>query len=90
MVTRALLEDVGEADLTAGLVDLRFVPVPRWWRARLRNLWAPWVELAFKQIDPTAELTWHIPEGHRCEADQVVVEVHGQARALADGLSVPR
>ncbi len=82
-VTRALLEDVGEADLTAGLVD----PAVRACATVVAReaaviCGAPWAELAFKQIDPTAELTWHIPEGHRSEADQVVLEVHGQARAL--------
>jgi len=82
-VTRALLEDVGEADLTAGLVDLGV-------RARATVVareaaiicGAPWAQLAFQQLDPSAEVTWHIPEGHRCEADQVVFEVHGQARAM--------
>ena len=82
-VTRALLEDVGEADLTAGLVDpaLRACATVVAREAAV-ICGAPWVELAFKQVDPTAELTWHTPEGHRCEADQVVLEVHGQARAL--------
>ena len=82
-VTRALLEDVGEADLTAGLVDpsvrARATVVAR--EAAI-ICGAPWAQLAFQQLDPSAEVTWHIPEGHRCEADQVVFEVHGQARAM--------
>jgi len=82
-VTRALLEDVGEADLTAGLVDpsvrARATVVAR--EAAI-ICGAPWAQLAFQQLDPSAEITWHIPEGHRCEADQVVFEVHGQARAM--------
>lgn len=82
-VTRALLEDVGEADLTAGLVDpaLRACATVVAREAAV-ICGAPWVELAFRQMDPTAELIWHIAEGQRCEADQVVLEVHGQARAL--------
>lgn len=82
-VAHALQEDVGAADLTAGLVDPNL-------RARATVVarehavicGAPWVQEAFAQVDPSAELTWHIPEGHRCEADQVVLEVSGQARAL--------
>ena len=82
-VTRALLEDVGEADLTAGLVDpqLRACATVVAREAAV-ICGAPWAQQAFLQMDPTAELVWHIPEGHRCEADQVVLEVHGQARAL--------
>ncbi len=82
-VARALLEDVGEADLTAGLVNperrARATVVAR---EAAVICGAPWAQQAFAQIDPTAELTWRIPEGHRCEADQVVLEVVGQARAL--------
>ncbi len=82
-VARALQEDIGSADLTAGLVDpaLRacaFIIA----REEAVICGAPWVQAAFEQIDPTAQVIWHVPEGHRCEADQVVLEVHGQARAL--------
>jgi len=82
-VTRALLEDVGSADLTAGLVDpqLRACATVVAREAAV-ICGAPWAQLAFQQMDPTAQLVWHIPEGHRCEADQVVLEVHGQARAM--------
>ena len=82
-VARALQEDVGAGDLTAGLVDPKL-------RARARVLaresavicGQPWAEAALRQLDPDVELTWHVPEGHRCNADQVVLEIHGQARAL--------
>ena len=62
-VTRALLEDVGEADLTAGLVD----PEVRACATVVAREAAvicgrPWVDLAFKQMDPTAELFWHFPD----------------------------
>jgi nicotinate-nucleotide pyrophosphorylase (carboxylating) len=82
-VARALLEDVGDADLTAGLVAperrARATVVAR---EAAVICGAQWAQQAFKQIDPDAELTWRIPEGHRCSADQVVLEVTGQARAL--------
>lgn len=82
-VLRALQEDVGAADLTAGLVDPTV-------RASARVLaresavicGEPWVKSALRQMDPDVEVIWHVPEGHRCEADQVVLEIHGQARAL--------
>jgi nicotinate-nucleotide pyrophosphorylase (carboxylating) len=80
---RALAEDVGGGDLTAGLVDPSR-------RARARILarepavvcGAPWVEAVLRQLEPGTQIQWLIPEGQRCLADQVVVEIEGSARAL--------
>jgi len=82
-VARALAEDVGSGDLTAALVDGSR-------RARARILareaavicGAPWVSAAVAACDPTAHLTWHVSEGQRCAADQVVLEIEGNAQAL--------
>ena len=82
-VTRALAEDLGGGDLTARLID----PARRT-RARILAreaavlCGAPWVEAAVRQLDPQARITWHVAEGARCTADQVVMETEGQARAL--------
>src|SRR6185436_1031707 len=43
---------------------------------------APWVQAALKQVDPSAECHWQVPEGQRCEPDQVVLQLQGTARAL--------
>ena len=80
---RALAEDVGAGDLTAGLVDPRR-------RARARVLareaavicGEPWVTAAFRQVDPDVQIHWIVPEGLRSLADQVVLEVEGPARSL--------
>jgi nicotinate-nucleotide pyrophosphorylase (carboxylating) len=80
---RALAEDVGGGDLTAALV-----PAGR--RARARVLaresavicGAPWAEAALRQVEPAAQVHWLVPEGARCAADQVVLEVEGTARGL--------
>ena len=80
---RALAEDVGDGDLTAGLVD----PARR---AQARVLaresavicGAPWVEAALRQVEPGAKIEWHVREGERCSADQVVLQVEGTARGL--------
>ena len=82
-VARALQEDVGSGDLTAGLID----PARR---ARGRILvreaavlcGTPWAEAALRALDPTVQLTWHVAEGQRCAADTVVLEFEGNARAL--------
>ncbi|MBX3657328.1 MAG: carboxylating nicotinate-nucleotide diphosphorylase [Ramlibacter sp.] len=82
-VARALEEDLGSGDLTAGLVD----PARR---ARARVLvrepavmcGAPWVEAAIRGLEADARITWHVAEGHAARADQVVLEVEASARAL--------
>ncbi|MDP2255996.1 MAG: carboxylating nicotinate-nucleotide diphosphorylase [Polaromonas sp.] len=82
-VARALAEDVGAGDLTAALID----PATQ---ARARVLaresavvcGSAWVEAALKQLDPQARLVWHVKDGERCAANQLVFEVRGQARAL--------
>ena len=82
-VACALQEDLGNGDLTAGLV-----PADRPVRARILAretavlCGAPWAEAALRALDPAVELTWHVAEGSRCTADQVVLEMHGDARAL--------
>ena len=42
----------------------------------------PWVEAALRALDPSVQLTWRVAEGQRCAADQVVLEIEGNARAL--------
>ena len=80
---RALAEDVGAGDLTAGLVD----PARR---AQARVLaretavicGAPWAEAALRRVDPGVKIEWLVREGERCRADQVVLQVEGSARGL--------
>jgi nicotinate-nucleotide pyrophosphorylase (carboxylating) len=82
-VARALQEDLGSGDLTAALV-------PQGRRVRARILaresavlcGAPWAEAALRALDPAVELRWHVAEGGRCAADQVVLQMQGDARAL--------
>jgi nicotinate-nucleotide pyrophosphorylase (carboxylating) len=80
---RALSEDVGAGDLTAGLVD----PARR---ARARVLareaavicGSPWVDATLRQVDPGVQVHWLVREGMRSMADQVVLEIEGSARGL--------
>jgi nicotinate-nucleotide pyrophosphorylase (carboxylating) len=82
-VARALQEDVGAGDLTASLIDPRC-------RARARVVareaavlcGEPWATAAVLALDPSAAIIWHVREGQRCHADQVVVEIEGNAQAL--------
>ena len=82
-VALALAEDVGPGDLTAALVDAdsmaRATVVAREEAVICGQAWA---QAAFLQVEPQADITWHVGEGHRCKADQVILEVNGRARAL--------
>ncbi len=80
---RALAEDVGSGDLTAGLID-----AARPARARLVAresaviCGSAWVQATVQQLDPQATLIWHVRDGERCTAHQVVLEITGRAQAL--------
>jgi nicotinate-nucleotide pyrophosphorylase (carboxylating) len=43
---------------------------------------APWADATLRQLDPSANWRWLVAEGQRCEKDQVVLEIDGQAKAL--------
>lgn len=82
-VMRALAEDVGDGDLTAALID----PVAQAHAHVLAResavlCGAAWFDQALRQLDPEVSVLWHVRDGERCEANQVVVEMRGQARAL--------
>lgn len=82
-VDRALEEDIGTGDLTAALVEAEGRS-----HARILSREAavvcgqPWVNAAMLRLDPTARLVWHVGDGEHCSANQVILEIHGQSRAL--------
>ena len=80
---RALAEDVGSGDLTAGLVDPQSRAQAHV-RARETAVICgrDWVDATVLQLDPAARLVWHVRDGERCAPDQVVLELHGRAQAL--------
>jgi nicotinate-nucleotide pyrophosphorylase (carboxylating) len=82
-VDRALYEDVGEGDLTAGLIaaDRRakaFIVA----RENAVICGAPWVEATLRKLDPQVFIDWQVAEGQPCAAGQVVLRIEGQAQAL--------
>ena len=80
---RALAEDIGAGDLTAGLIDAaRHARAQVLAREGAVVCGSAWVEATVRQLDPRAQLLWHVKDGERCEAGQVVFEVRGLARAL--------
>ncbi|MDQ3057956.1 MAG: carboxylating nicotinate-nucleotide diphosphorylase [Pseudomonadota bacterium] len=82
-VARALAEDIGAGDLTAALIEpARQARAYVLARETAVVCGSAWVEAAVLAMDPQARITWHVKDGQRCEANQIVFEVQGQARAL--------
>lgn len=85
-VAAALREDVGNGDLTAGLI-----PAHQQARARIITRGAAvvagtaWVDEVFRVLDPAVEVRWQVADGERVAPDQVVFELQGPARALLTG-----
>ncbi len=80
---RALQEDVGAGDLTAGLIDpSRRARAYVLAREAAVMCGIPWAQAALQQVDPTISTVWLVQEGERCAPDQVVLEMEGPARAL--------
>jgi len=85
-VARALAEDVGSGDVTAGLL-------PAEARARARVVTreecvlcgTAWFDEVFRQVDPGVEVTWHAADGERVAAGQALCDLRGPARALLTG-----
>ncbi len=82
-VARSLEEDVGTGDLSARLIDPE-----QHAHATVRSREAAvicgtqWTEAAFRLLDPAMHIIWHVKEGQKCEADQVVLELEGLAHAM--------
>ena len=80
---RALAEDVGPCDLTAGLIDPTAHATARVLAREAAVICgAPWVQATLQQVDPAATIQWWVGEGERCAPDQVVLEMTGSARGL--------
>jgi nicotinate-nucleotide pyrophosphorylase (carboxylating) len=82
-VMEALAEDIGCGDWTAMLV-----PAGRRVRARVVAREAAvlcgrdWFDAVFLRLDPSAQLDWQLAEGAWTAADQVVVQIEADGRAL--------
>lgn len=82
-VARALQEDIGTGDLTAGLIDPTQLTTARVIAREACVLCgSAWVEAALRALDPQVQITWHVLEGQRCQSDQAVFEACGLAAKL--------
>ncbi|MFZ5722379.1 MAG: carboxylating nicotinate-nucleotide diphosphorylase [Pseudomonadota bacterium] len=85
-VHAALAEDIGDGDLTAGLV-----PAAQWSSGRVITredcvlAGGPWVDEVFRQLDRRVAVVWQAREGDRVRAGSVLFRLAGPARAILSG-----
>jgi nicotinate-nucleotide pyrophosphorylase (carboxylating) len=85
-VRNALAEDIGDGDLTAGLIDASV-------QARGQVIsrepailcGSPWFNEVFRQLDERIRVEWRVQDGEPTDASQVVCRLEGPARGLLSG-----
>lgn len=84
-VARALAEDIGPGDVTAGL--LADTPASAYVLCKEAAVIAgrPWFDACFRTLDPQARIHWRVAEGDRVEAGDVLCTLAGRTRALLSG-----
>jgi nicotinate-nucleotide pyrophosphorylase (carboxylating) len=82
-VSRALLEDVGDRDLTADLIPseatFKATVVVR---ENMTLAGRPWAEEVFRQIDASLAQDWNYDDGDFVSADSALFSVQGSARSI--------
>jgi nicotinate-nucleotide pyrophosphorylase (carboxylating) len=82
-VRATLAEDIGNGDLTAALI-----PAGTQASATIISredaviCGCAWLAQCFEQLDPTIQLTWLVKDGERVQANQPLVNIQGDARAM--------
>lgn len=82
-IQQALAEDIGDGDITAQLT-----PAHEQARARVLTREAmilagrPWVDALIQTFDASIEVTWHKTDGDRVAANDIFLELQGNARSL--------
>jgi nicotinate-nucleotide pyrophosphorylase (carboxylating) len=82
-VQLALAEDMGTGDLTASLI-----PANQHASATITSrevaiiCGQDWVSMCFQQLDKNIQIKWHVNEGDKVAANQLLCEITGNARAL--------
>ncbi len=85
-VERALREDIGDGDLTAGLVPASLTTSASIvTRNHMTMAGRPWVEQVFRQLDPRISLEWQIDDGETIEAGSTICSLQGPARPILSG-----
>ena len=82
-VSAALLEDVGDGDITARLIPAdESASAAVITREDATICGVDWVNEVARQVDPTITLDWMVADGDQAKANQVLFQAHGNARSL--------
>lgn len=96
-VTEALNEDLGGSDWQtagpgeSGDITAQLIPASNQAEAVIITredcifCGTAWVEETFRQLDPRVEITWHVKEGERAQANDKLFSLKGSARSLLTG-----
>lgn len=85
-VRTALLEDIGDGDITAQLI-----PAEQQANARVISredaviCGVRWVNEVFHQVDKNVKVNWRVNDGDRVKPNQTLFELEGAARSLLTG-----
>jgi nicotinate-nucleotide pyrophosphorylase (carboxylating) len=85
-VRTALLEDIGDGDITA-----RLIPAEQQAKARVISredaiiCGVSWVNEVFHQVDASVKVNWLVNDGDRVKPNQTLFELEGPARSLLTG-----
>lgn len=81
-VTRALAEDVGDGDLTAGLVAAGTARARVICRESAVLAGRAWFEEVFRQVDASVVLQWQRDDGQAMDGGEVVCTIEGPAASV--------
>lgn len=85
-VERALLEDIGDGDLTAELVAVSaIISATIVTRNNMTMAGRPWVEQVFRQLDPGIAIEWQVEDGETIVAESTICSLQGPARSILSG-----
>ena len=81
-VARALAEDIGSGDATAGLLPDRPDHARLLCKEPAVVCGRPWFDACHRALDPDVRIDWRISEGDRVSAGTVLATLEGRARTL--------
>ncbi len=82
-VSAALLEDVGDGDITAQLIPAAEIALAAIiTRENATICGVDWVNEVARQLDSTIVIDWMVADGDQVQANQVLFQAHGNARSL--------
>lgn len=82
-VEAALREDIGDADITAQLIDeAEIASAEIITREAAVICGVAWVDEVMSQVDPRIDVQWQVKDGDKVIADQLLYRLSGPARSL--------